>query len=78
MKKKLLIASTIATSMLYPVTAFASEASGTANSAVVSAMQTTANDMIATGQAILPIALSVLGLILVVRYGKNLFRQVSR
>lgn len=56
----------------------ATESSGTANSAVTSAMQTTANDMIATGTAVIPIALTVVGLALVVVFGVRLFKKVAK
>ena len=52
--------------------------SGTANSAVTAAMQTTANDMIATGTAVIPIALTVVGLALVVVFGVRLFKKVAK
>lgn len=60
------------------VPVMASESSGTANSAVVSAMTTTANDMLATGNAIVPVALTVVGLALVVTFGVRLFRRIAR
>lgn len=77
MKKAFLLSvpATLLASM--PVLATEGSGSGTANSAVVSAMQTTANDMIATGTSILPIALSVLGLSLVVVFGIRLFNKVK-
>lgn len=52
--------------------------SGTANSAVVTAMTGVASDMTATGTAILPIALGVVGLVLVVRYGLKVFKTAAR
>lgn len=54
------------------------ETTGTANSAVVSAMTTTANDMVATGTAILPVALTVVGLALVVTFGIRIFKSVAK
>lgn len=56
----------------------ANEPSGTANQAVVGAMTTVAGDMTATATAILPIALSVVGLILVVRYGLKTFKSAAK
>lgn len=50
---------------------------GTANQAVVSAMTTAANDMTATGSAVLAVALPLLALAFVVRYGIKLFRVGS-
>lgn len=51
--------------------------SGTANSAVVSAMTTAANDMTATATSIIPVALGVLTLGLVVVFGIRMFKKVS-
>ena len=51
--------------------------SGSANSAVVTAMQGVANDMVATGTAVIPIALTVVGITMVARYGIKAFRAVS-
>lgn len=56
----------------------ASEAGGTANQAVVSAMTSVANDMTATGTALLPVALGVIGLILVVTFGIKIFKSVAK
>lgn len=52
------------------------EGSGTANSAVTSAVTTMANDMIATGNAVVPIALGVVGIALVVVFGIRIFKKV--
>lgn len=54
-----------------------SSSSGTANNAVVDALTTTANDMVATGTQILPVALIVVGLALVVTFGIKIFKKVS-
>lgn len=51
--------------------------SGTANEAVVSAMSGVAQDMLATGKAIVPIALSVVGLVIVVSFGLKMFKKVA-
>lgn len=51
--------------------------SGSANSAVVTAMTGVANDMVATGTAVIPIALTVVGITMVARYGIKAFRAVS-
>lgn len=76
MKKAFLLSvpATLIASM--PVLATEGSGSGTANSAVVSAMQTTANDMMATGSSIIPIALTVVGLALVVVFGIRIFKKV--
>lgn len=60
------------------VPALANEPAGTANQAVVGAMTTVAGDMTATATAILPIALGVVGLILVVRYGLKTFKSAAK
>ena len=52
------------------------EGGGTANQAVVTAMQGVAGDMTATGTAILPIALGVVGLAIVVVFGIRIFKKV--
>lgn len=54
------------------------ESSGTANSAVTGAMTTVANDMVATGNAIIPIALTVVGIALVVVFGVRMFKKVAK
>lgn len=76
MKKKMLIMSSIG--VMAPVSVFASEATGTANTAVTNAMQTVASDMIATGNSVIPIALTVVGLAMVVVFGVRIFRRVAR
>jgi hypothetical protein len=60
-----------------PVLAESGGSSGTANSAVVSAVTGVANDMVATGTAVIPIALTVVGITMVARYGIKAFRAVS-
>lgn len=78
MKKKVLaIATGISGIIGYALPALAEE-TGTANQAVVTAMTGAANDMKATGTAVLPIALGVVGLILVVRYGLKIFKSASK
>lgn len=54
------------------------EGTGTANSDVTSAMTTVANDMIATGNAIVPIALGVVGIALVVVFGIRIFKMIVK
>ena len=49
---------------------------GSANSAVTTAVTTMANDMIATGNAVVPIALGVVGIALVVVFGIRIFKKV--
>lgn len=79
LKKKLVaMAACVCAMLCTSISVFASEASGTANQAVVTAMTDTASDMIATGTAILPIALGVVGLILVVTFGIKIFKSVSK
>ena len=52
--------------------------SGTAQSAVVSSMTTLANDMVATGTALIPIGLTVVGITMVVRYGVRVFKGIAK
>ena len=76
--KKLLVAMmAVICSLAMTSLAFAS-ATGTANSAVTGAMETVANDMIATGNAIIPIALTVVGIALVVVFGVKMFKKVAK
>lgn len=53
------------------------DGTGTANSDVTTAMTTVANDMVATGTAIIPIALTVVGISLVVIYGIKMFKRIA-
>lgn len=76
-KLSVVIMSMLAT-MLVCVSAFAETTGGTANSAVTGAMQTVANDMVATGNAIIPIALTVVGIALVVVFGVRMFKKVAK
>lgn len=59
------------------VTPMVASAEATANDAVVKAMTSTANDMVATGTAIIPVALTVIGLSLVVIFGIKMFKRIS-
>lgn len=77
MNKKAFLLSVPAT-LIASMPVLATESSGTANTAVVSAMQTTANDMLATGTSIIPIALTVVGLALVVVFGIRMFKKVAK
>lgn len=52
-------------------------AEASANEAVVTAMTKTANDMVATGTAIVPVALGVIGLSLVVIFGIRMFKRIA-
>ena len=63
---------------LSAVATFAEGASGTANSAVTSAMTTVKDDMLATGNAIIPIALAVVGLSIVVIFGVRMVRKIAK
>lgn len=76
MKKKMLLMSSIG--VMAPVSVYASEATGTSNAAVTNAMQTVAADMMATGNSVIPIALTVVGLALVVTFGVRMFRRVAK
>lgn len=50
---------------------------GTANSAVITALTATANDMVATGTNLIPTALTVVGLSLAVIFGIKLFKKIA-
>lgn len=80
-KLSVVIMSMLAT-MLVTVSAFAESGggtgTGTASSAVTGAMQTVANDMVATGNAIIPIALTVVGIAMVVVFGVRIFKKVAK
>lgn len=75
MKKKAIIAA-LPISLMASLPVLASS-TGTANADVVSAMTTTANDMVATGTAIIPVALTVIGLSMVVTFGIRIFSKVT-
>lgn len=66
----------LAMAMSMAVFAESGGASGTANNAVVGAMTTVANDMVATGNAVIPVALTVVGIALVVIFGIRMFKKV--
>lgn len=76
-KVVLAVSTATAGATLSPVACFASGDTGTANTAVVSAMQGVANDMIATAESIIPTALSVIGLALVVVFGVSIFKRIA-
>ena len=76
MKKKVALIGAVG-SLVPCVSAFAESGSGTANAAVTSAMTGIANDMVATGTAMIPIALTVVGIAVVVVFGKRIFGKVS-
>lgn len=80
MKKKLaLVPMSVLAGMAPTALVFAEESGGgTANTAVTNAMQTVAGDMIATGNAIIPIALTVVGISLVVIFGVRMFKKVAK
>lgn len=78
MKKRLMVASSGLGAIALPVAVFAEEGSGTANAAVVSALTSTANDMMATGTSLVPVALGVVGLALAVRFGIRFFKQIAK
>lgn len=77
-KKLSVVLMSLLATMLVCVSAFAESGGGTANSAVTGAMQTVAGDMIATGNAIIPIALTVVGIALVVVFGVRMFKKVAK
>lgn len=54
------------------------ESAGTANAATVTAMTSVSNDMVATIQAIIPVALTVVGIGLVVVAGIRIFRRIAK
>ena len=76
--KKVMVAMLAVMCSLISCMAVFAESSGTANSAVTGAMQTVANDMIATGNAIIPIALTVVGIALVVVFGVRMFKKIAK
>lgn len=78
MRRKLFFASVPVATFASTGVVLASESNGTANTAVTTAMQTVANDMIATGNAIVPIALTVVGISLVVIFGVRMFRKIAK
>ena len=75
-KKVLFVLLSVIGVMCTYICAFA-EQSGTANSATVTAMTGLANDMVATGNALIPIALGVVGIALVVVFGIKIFKKIS-
>lgn len=76
--KKAMVAMLAVMCSLISCMAVFAESTGTANAAVTGAMQTVANDMIATGNAIIPIALTVVGIALVVVFGVRMFKKVAK
>lgn len=50
---------------------------GSANTAVTTAMQGVANDMVATMNSIIPIALTVVGLSMVIIAGIRIFKKIA-
>lgn len=76
--KKVMVAMfAVMCSLIFCMAVFAESSSGTANTAVTGAMQTVANDMIATGNAVIPIALTVIGISMVVMFGIRMFTRVT-
>lgn len=75
-KKAMVAMLAVMCSLISCIAVFA-ESSGTANTAVTSAMQTVANDMVATGNAVIPIALTVIGISMVVMFGIRMFTRVT-
>lgn len=56
----------------------AAESTGTADTEVVTAMTKVAGDMVASGKAIVPIALTVVGIGLVVTFATKIFKKVAK
>lgn len=79
MKKKVIVTS-LPVALMASIPALASEpgTSGTANSAVVTALTGTANDMVATGTSLIPVALTVVGLSMAVIFGIRLFKKIAK
>lgn len=76
MKKKIfLVAGTVGSIPVLALPVLA-ESTGTANQAVVSAMTNISNDMIATANSIIPVALTTVGLSIVVVFGIRIFKRV--
>lgn len=75
MKRRAVVAIGAVGISLIPVSVFASS-TGTANADVTTAMTTIANDMLATGGAVIPVALSVIGLSMTVVFGIRIFKKV--
>lgn len=77
-KKKIAMLLCACVATVAMTTAAFAEGAGTANADVVSAMTTIANDARATGTAVIPIALGVVGLGMVVVFGIKMFGRVFR
>lgn len=61
------------------VSAFANEGSGgTVNSSLTGALTTTANDAMATVNAVLPIVLPIMGAIVAILIGVRLFKKLAK
>lgn len=76
MKKKLAVLGGTVASLGTNALVFAESTAGTANTDVVNAMTTVANDMKATGNSLIPIALGVVGLAIVVVFGIRIFKRI--
>jgi hypothetical protein len=61
-----------------PVLAESGGSGSGGGSAVISAMTSLASEMTSTGTALIPIALGVVGITLVVRYGIKVFKGVAK
>lgn len=76
MKKRfMLIVGTVGSIPCMALPVFA-ESTGTANQAVVSAMTSISHDMVATANSIIPVALTTVGLSIVVVFGIRIFKRV--
>lgn len=51
---------------------------GTANAAVISALESINGDLMATLSSVAPIAIGIMGIFLAWQYGKRLFKSVAK
>lgn len=75
-KKLVAVMTSVLLCLAMSVVALADQ-TGTANTAVVSAMTGVANDMTATATSLIPVALGVVGIVLVVVYGIKIFKRIA-
>lgn len=76
LKKLYIVLCAVSLSCMMSIIAFA-ESTGTADTQVVTHFTTIANNMTATATALIPIALGVVGITLVVRYGIKVFKSIG-
>lgn len=75
-KKVLVCMMSFVAALCMSISAFA-ETTGSANTAVTTAMTSVANDMTATATAIIPVALTVVGISMVVVFGIKVFKRIT-